>query len=1558
MIRMNRQSRAVFAVSASVFALAAGQPASAQALCGDGSTGPVCTINNTGSRGAITGTVGTATIVTNSGTITGQPAISQGQSSVLTVTNSASGTITGTGGGTAITGQPQLAFIIDNAGTINGNVVFSDPPAPNIFTGTNIAYISNGGVLNGDLQLGTTGYSTSVFIQRGADDGVTGSIMAGLGLDAYIWSQSQNASITLGQKVLPATFEIAGYEALGTTTLTLNGSGTTTILAGTGTVINNATIGVVDASSSYPPGAQVFPGAIGYYQPNRAVFRRDQIPLGQPGSFFVQPFGSALTSFTNNGVLNGDINLAAGTFVNTGHINLNSNSNGTTIYGAANTDFLFRNTGSIAMADNGARPAFAQLISEFEGGLNAAVRIRSALDTTVAKDVRIENSGSVIGGLNAIVAAKTFAFENSGQISGLFERGLTLQVGELELVAGADAQDEFNGDTAAIRNTATGTIADGFLADLSVKAATFENQGAISAGSEEGVALYVDHSLLEDANGNSDDATSFSFVNGGQIAGTAGFELEAGTATFTNSGSIIRSLQPLTGNPYFSEHWAAVDIESETQGNQSLTFTNSGTIRNLDRAGTGLDVEVEAGDEDSPALRSGSAHIVNSGTIEAKGGAVVVPGMFVPGFDPSTFFAQPYAGLSVDATDVTDASTVTIDNLAGGTISASGHVYVFNGSQYLDQGAGSEGAFGVALAATGKQIMITNAGLISGGAGTTIGADARFDAYLPDNYLAGAIQTAGDSPDVGAGEVYVGSIDHVVNTATGQIVGSVDLGANDDVIENYGSIAGDVFLRDGNDTFIQSLTGTFNGIADGGAGTDTLVFDITGTTYTGVIDPALRAKFINFDIEKIAGTGAIVSNQQQAVADNVPLVLAAGSSLDVGAGNTALLGGTGDSNVTVTSTVTITGNVDLQSGNNTFDNQGTLNGNIIAGDGANNLANSGTVNGNVTLGDGGNTLTNSGAISGDVTLGGGDDTLILRDNWAIGGTVDGGAGTDAVQITFANPVQTASVNTSNNGALPVLDLSGFQQIEALDVNGGTGKIGGTATFDQINVNDGRLIGDHGSTLNADVTVGSGATFGSAGAVNGDVAVGSGGMLSPGASVAKMTINGDLSLAGGTATIFEFEGTEADQIEINNGSLTIANGAVIRLTGTLTPGTTKELIVVNNGNISGTFTEDPDHPGVVGVLRYFDTNGDLLNDRLQLMGIFVTATGASPQVQATVNYVNDLLVSGGASSALIAAVPALMDGGGSASAAAFGQLNAEAYASAAQLGVENGLILAKAGRSSALRTDSDHVGPFTFAQGLGDWRTFKGDAASGVSRATTRSYGVLGGIGYGSTAASIGAFVGYLDGRQTIAGLDARTDTDGVIAGLTAHATSGALEISVTAAHDWSNAATRRTVPGGSVSSRYDLDSFVMDASLTYSASLGNGWTILPAIGVTHVSARRHGAVESGNAAFALNVAQKTTNATFLDGSLGISGEIGKIEPWAQAGLRHQLGGATPSATAAFQGANSSLTVLGAARKETVATIEAGLAAAITEKLRLHVSYQGEFGGGQGNAANVGLRLAF
>ncbi len=1690
---LTTRCRTGLALSASIAALAISHNAQAQAaLCPSGQPGPVCVITNSGSTGGVVGTNGNVTVVENSGTISGTIGVQMGGSVALRVDNQAGGTITGTGG-TAITAVPRLFFITVNSGAINGNVVYNDAPATNLFTNSLALYVADGGTVNGNVTLGTTGFSSGIFLYRGNSTGVTGTISAGAGIDIYGRIYEASQSVAIGQNVLPSSFEFEAFVAEGpATTLTLTGTGTTVTLGGDGHVVNTATINAASTVGLYG-GFTFNPAAVTYIPQFMAAFRRPQIQLGQPGSFFSIGFGNALGSFTNNGIINSEVSLATASFVNTGAINLQTASFGTTIHSAANSPFLFNNSGSITMALTGAR--YTDVFNEFEDGANAAIRLRSAINTTAAADITISNSGTIVGGLHGRFAAEDFVFTNSGSIEGFdnpggyLSPGLVLWVGELNLVTGQNPESHFDAATASFTNTATGSIDHGTQLNLSAFVATVTNNGFL-AGADARAALIVEQYL----DAENVDATSFAFTNTGNFEGNVALELGTTDVTVNNSGDVAGQGYILSAQTFPEVLFGggvAFEVNNETTGASTVSFTNTGNIVTTAHAQSGVVVAIDTDDDENELTNAGgTVSVINSGTISATGGATVVTPQFAPFLQPDQVLVNPIGALVVDASDVPGASVITIENQAGGLIEAGGAPVIATPNGYFPIPDVPIAGSTVALIALGQSITITNAGTIRGGAGTTFTSIAVLDSYEPrDGYLAGAIQTQGD--EFGPDQVYIASLDTVINTATGVIVGSIDLGGNhdslanngqitgtvylrdgDDTLANYGTLAGDVFFGAGNDSFTHSVSAIFTGSADGEAGEDKFFLDLTGG---GTIDQTIYDRLLNFETFALIGQGQVdvdLGNGDDTFENEGTLEgevnLGAGDNaftntgtvegnvtggagaddlgndgtiegnIDLGAGsnlfdNTGNVVGDvtgGDNTDDVQNEGDIEGSVDLGSGDNVLDNSGTITGDVTSGSGADDVANDGTIEGDIDLGGGANAFSNTGEVAGDVTagndddvvdnsgiitgdvnldnpeqvvellsafttrrsiaaavipvtggddtftndgtldgdlfagggndaitnsatitglvdLGEGDDTLILQGAWAIGGSVTGGAGSDAVNL-----------NLAGSTAPRTLNLAGFSAFETLALSGGTGIIQGSAAFTQINVGSGRLIGAAGSTITGNVAVASGATFGSAGQVTGNLTVASGATLSPGASPGVMSVTGNVALAGGSSTLFEFVPSpgQSDQLIID-GNLTIAAGAVLNLSGNrpLTPGIAYDMIIADS--ITGQFTIGTwDRTLVQGFLRYVDGTAD---DRLQLLGTFVFQSAAAPQPTAAVNYVNSLLVAGTASPALLAAINPLLGSNGFASAAAFTQLTPEPYASATQLAVETGLNLARTARSGIARGTGDEPALYGFGSASSASRGMAADATLGTSHARNRAQGLIGGLGFGSQNASLGGFVGYVEGRQRIAALGAQTNSDGMVAGLAGHIGAGAFNLDAMVGYDWSEADTVRTVPAsGSVSSNYDLQSMVLDAAASFDLAMG-GFTLTPGVGITHVAVRRGAASETGSAAYALNVDRDRHAATFLDGSIAISGSADSaFRPSASLGVRHQLEGDLVFASAGLLGSTARFIVPGAPRKKTVLTAGAGIEADVASNVSITASYDGEFGAGTGSTATLGLRARF
>ncbi|WP_132910877.1 autotransporter outer membrane beta-barrel domain-containing protein [Sphingomonas sp. BK235] len=618
-----------------------------------------------------------------------------------------------------------------------------------------------------------------------------------------------------------------------------------------------------------------------------------------------------------------------------------------------------------------------------------------------------------------------------------------------------------------------------------------------------------------------------------------------------------------------------------------------------------------------------------------------------------------------------------------------------------------------------------------------------------------------------------------------------------------------------------------------------------------------------------------------------------------------------------------------------------LPGAIAAGDAADTIVNSGTILGSIALGGGDDRIDSSGRIEGDVFLGDGDDRMTLGGRFA--GAVDGGAGVDAITVT------------GGTAAAPVA-FTRLSDVEQLAVSGGYATIAGAATLQRLELSGGRLVGLAGSTLTAPrITVARDATFGSAGVVNADLAVA--GTLSPGASPGTMTVNGNVALAGSATALFELTPTVSDRLVVN-GALSIAPGATLQLVAAapLRAGTSYALIDASGG-VSGGFTTvrlPDDQPGL------------LLQDAgsLRLLAQFAGAAGFAPQVAASVDYVNAAIAAAPRDAALLAALPALLTDAGTSDARAFARLTPEAYASATQLGVDQALSLAQVARGAAFATDRTDAGAFTFAQTIGQWHRLGGDAARGTSAARAHGYGFLGGIGYGDRGWMVGAFAGYLNGRQQIDSLGARTRADGAVAGLHArYAAPAGWGFSGSLLYDGGDARTDRTLPGTvAARARYGLHSWVSDVAVHHALAVGNDWTLRPRLGLTYVRTTRDGVEEAGASRFALRVARHRHVAGFVDAGLGLARDpdsAARFRPHVALGLRHQIEGRRVAALAGFADAPLALGALGASRAPVVGTAAAGIDYRLAGGVDLFSAASAQTGrGDHQETITTGVRLRF
>ncbi|RYD44366.1 MAG: autotransporter outer membrane beta-barrel domain-containing protein [Sphingomonadales bacterium] len=630
-----------------------------------------------------------------------------------------------------------------------------------------------------------------------------------------------------------------------------------------------------------------------------------------------------------------------------------------------------------------------------------------------------------------------------------------------------------------------------------------------------------------------------------------------------------------------------------------------------------------------------------------------------------------------------------------------------------------------------------------------------------------------------------------------------------------------------------------------------------------------------------------------------------------------------------------------------IDEDATFTGGVFLNNGTVNVLAGTELTANVTGGAGADTLIVGGLIDGDVDLGDGNDTLTLTGLNGISGAVTGGAGTDRLRF-----------NTSGTYAAPTeFDGSNYNSFEAFDVAGGVVSIAGNSSWDNVSVTGGRLIGQAGSVITSSsaIQVTHGATFGSAGIVNADINVA--GTLSPGASPGTMTVNGNVNFAAGSNLLIEVSPTISDLLNIS-GKLTIAAGAAIDITGVLqgTPGNTLDLVVAQGG-ITGRFTTINKSADVFG---FVVQNGN----KLQIQSEFLNDDAYPTNVQASVDYANEVLRSGYGVQAFTAGLPVLVDAQGVVNQAAFRQLTPEAYGSALQLGVENSLSLVD-GAHNAKAAMAGRSGLYSFGQfltGSADVNATGGN--TGASRSHLTRTGFFGGIAYGfGEDAQVGVFFGGLDSGQKIGGLGAKTDADALAGGIFADATLGGFGVHGLLAFNGGKAKTYRqlAVTDSEASAKYDLNSWAVDLGVDYQVKLGS-WSIAPKLGVTYVHTSRGAAVEQGAGDFGLTIDKGSKDILFGEAAVNVSGTfqtggIG-ITPYAQLGVRQMLSDGDVLVSGHFTGADGAIVVNGIEREKTAVRVAVGLGLDLTDSVRVQAGYAGEFAGTKRNSVMGGLTVRF
>ncbi|OAN59469.1 beta strand repeat-containing protein [Sphingomonas sp. TDK1] len=1085
---------------------------------------------------------------------------------------------------------------------------------------------------------------------------------------------------------------------------------------------------------------------------------------------------------------------------------------------------------------------------------------------TVTDHNSSSNAAAVIGGAS-VTNAGTILLDGGTGVSANYATTQIVNSGTIRQTAGGAKATGISGSYALVNS---GTIAVGGIAVVAYNRGQIVNSGMIASSG--GVAI-----------GGTGSSTSAAITNqaGGTISGSGDTAVQLYSGTFVNAGTVIGSVDMGYAFPYYP-------------GASTRSYSSSAFVA----AGGSIAGDLRFGDADDLLLQTGDT-IGVSGTIDGGAGTNVY-GRVLKG---SGTVALSTAGL-VNFQDLLVQASGT-DTVVTTTGTANGNLYVVGNGSIANQ-ANVTGALttgisnlfgyysGVSAVLPSDQVLasLTNAGTIGGGVSATVGSfgnsgsiDGGVSAMLASFTNSGTIAmsrgyastvslyngkalsfaNSGTITAPGAASWYQPAVSltagsSVSFTNSGTVRGGIDATAapsdkattvavsatNSGTLSSstwvpalavsLGPIAAGTARIDNGGTITAQISDSSFGTAIGAG-----LYGITAPTYQGSVDTVATYTISNSGVIAASAAEGTASRRSSAIA----LVVDGG-----GLSGTITNAASG----TITAEADRAAAVTVDSGALNLTNAGTIiaKGKTMSyavwGDTADDrVTNTGTIIGDIVLGAGADTVINAGTITGAVSLGDGNDSFLQTGGGAVSSLIDGGAGTNSFTVS------------GGSEAAPALfgDIRNFQRFTQ---TGGFARIGGTAVFGAIDMTGGRLVGQAGSVITApQITVGQGATFGSAGIVNGNIAVA--GTLSPGASPGTMTVNGNAALGSTSTALFELSAATSDQLAVN-GTLSIAPGATLQLVriGNLRQGSFTRLFSATGG-ITGSFTTVLQPSDPVGIVA-------MRGGEIDLIGAFRDPGTVAPQTSGSIAYLNATLAVQPADSALFNGLATLVTADDVANAQAFARLTPQPYAAAAQTQVDDALALVTATRGPGFAASGDTPRAFTFGATLGQWHRLSDDGKTGGVAAHSRTYGMLGGVGMGHATWSVGVYGGYVNDHQYLDALGARTRANGAVVGVQARAkTAGGLSFAGSVSYIATVATTTRTLPVGTASGRYDLHSWVLDGSLARAFAVKGGWAVRPQVGISYVRTVRDGLAERGGSPFALNLRRDRNVAGFADGAL-------------------------------------------------------------------------------------------
>ena len=1186
------------------------------------------------------------------------------------------------------------------------------------------------------------------------------------------------------------------------------------------------------------------------------------------------------------------------------------------------------------------------------------------LDTSTGRAIR-DNTGNltltVTNGVGAVMqtadndviqmnkASSNVVFTNYGRLTSLNASK-----------AGAQAID-FNAITTgsnALYNYATGDI-EAFEADAvrpGVNGFVY-NDGLIKSTNAPGS---TDGSDGVDAQSNSGITIVNANAGSASVAGTGTIEgarhgITGGNKDVTTSGAYMLSVTNNFGGTIQGDNGSGINIDG-FNANEVVTVVNHGTItgNGVNGDGDGVDVDglvnitntgtiksLHAYNDTSEGVTVGGGTIVNSGTIEGDNSATNADntvntgtgrGITLAGLDkdPTTDAPIPTQGIygnttitnsglirgqsdaAIAVTGAANAFTVTINNLAGGTL----------------EGGGA----GAAVYTGGNNATIVNYGTITADSSNLAVDLGSGNSSL--QILGGSAVVNGDidggtgtstlliSPGQGNTFTYGGSISHF-----NQVTIGISQGQGSAVLNGASTYSGD--------TVVWSTLILGNSKA---AGTGTI--DLLGgtTVYRNGITIANGLNLVGGGTVEVDGND--IATQSGSIGEQLlrgPEY--GGASLTKAGTGTLIL--TGTSNYTGLTTIAAG---TLQGDTTSLPSiTGRLPGNTVSQQG-NIVDNASLVFNQVSDGTFGGVITGTGTLT---KIGAGTLTLAGTNTYSGGTTITAG--------TLQGDTTSLQGNIADNAALVFNQASDGVYNGVLSGTGtltksGTGMLvldGKNSFTGTTTVQAGTLeVGDAtnaSATLGGNVQVVAGGTLRGHGTIVGNVT--NNGSVQPGGSIGTLTIQGNYTQGANGALVIDAAPTgQADLLTVNGKASIAGSTVVLGATGNWAPRTDYTILTATQG-VSGQFASASSNLAFLTPMLAYGANSVTLS--LERNDVTFTSVAQTPNERATAGAVEAL----GWNSALYNAV-VMADA--ATARHAYDQLSGEIYASTRTALMDDSRYVRDAindhllGLSNAATGTSatDDNGVSAWTSGWGHWGDH--DANGNASRLQANGSGLLVGadMALGSQA-RIGAVAGFGENSANVDTLGSSSHTTGTHLGIYGGMHADAFQLQGAVAYTWQTVDSHRSVSFDAFNNRYDseydanTEQAYVDASYAFGTPAA---TFSPFLNVAYVRLHTDTASE-GNGAAALDANAQTDSSTYatlglrsvfaLDASGGLRAHLGL-------GWQHAWGDTATSSTMRFANGNVAYAVDGVPVARNAAAFNGGLSFALSRKVTVDASYNGQF----------------